>query len=865
MDQSQGGNPFGRLIEFARPHKTGYIVSVVLAVLGVAFGIVPYFATARMTIELLSGNRDLSFYMVWCLISGGCFVLKAILMGISTRASHEATFEVLSEARRKIASKLTRVPMGYILNTPSGQLKNGMVERIEQLEVPLAHVIPEMTSNLLVPIAIIVYLFVLDWRMALVSLITIPVGMMCYMGMMKEYPKKYGEVVKAGNHMSATTVEYIGGIEVIKAFNQADNSYQKFTDAVHANADLILDWMKDTQKYSAIMMSVWPAALISVLPVGCLFYMSGSLSAATFITVTVLSLGIAGPLVAAMFFTDDIAKIGTVMGEIDGILNQPELVRPERKCDLQNLDIALENVHFAYEEKEVLKGIDLTIPQGKITAFVGPSGSGKSTIAKLIASFWDVTGGLISLGNLTSVSTATMSDLESMSFAIIVRTLVGVIHASIFSIAMCYFSWKISLIFLVGVILFMVINTMLLRCSKRLSPIRLEAQTEFMDAVLEYIQGMGVVRAFHMAKQSNTTLEKSIAETQKKNQLIERQRIPYIAAEQVVLRIASAAAAFCSIALFVNGTLELTYCLIILVSAFMVYSQLESAGEMFFMLSMIDASIDRVEEINQSPQIDIDGKEQTPDRLDIEMQDVSFSYGDKKVIDHVSLTIPQGTTTAIVGPSGSGKTTLVNLIARFWDVDSGSVRIGGIDVKDYKLDSLMKNISMVFQNVYLFPDTIENNIKFGSPNATHEDVVKAAKAARCHDFISALQEGYQTVIGESGATISGGEKQRISIARAIMKDAPIIILDEATANVDPENEAELQKAIEALTQGKTIIMIAHRLKTVKNADQIIVIDRGKISQQGTHDELIKQAGIYADFVGMREKAIGWKIKADSLA
>ena len=280
MDQSQGGNPFGRLIEFARPHKTGYIVSVVLAVLGVAFGIVPYFATARMTIELLSGNRDLSFYMVWCLISGGCFVLKAILMGISTRASHEATFEVLSEARRKIASKLTRVPMGYILNTPSGQLKNGMVERIEQLEVPLAHVIPEMTSNLLVPIAIIVYLFVLDWRMALVSLITIPVGMMCYMGMMKEYPKKYGEVVKAGNHMSATTVEYIGGIEVIKAFNQADNSYQKFTDAVHANADLILDWMKDTQKYSAIMMSVWPAALISVLPVGCLFYMSGSLSAA---------------------------------------------------------------------------------------------------------------------------------------------------------------------------------------------------------------------------------------------------------------------------------------------------------------------------------------------------------------------------------------------------------------------------------------------------------------------------------------------------------------------------------------------------------------------------------------------------------
>ena len=466
-----------------------------------------------------------------------------------------------------------------------------------------------------------------------------------------------------------------------------------------------------------------------------------------------------------------------------------------------------------------------------------------------------------SLGNLTSVSTATMSDLESMSFAVIVRTLVGVIHASIFSVAMCYFSWKISLVFLFGVILFMIINTMLLHCSRRLSPNRLEAQTEFMDAVLEYIQGMGVVRAFHMADQSNTAMENTIEETQRKNMLLERRRIPYIVAEQAILRIASAVAAFCSIALFINGTLELTYCLMILVSAFMVYSQLESAGEMFFMLSMIDASIERVEEINQSPQIDIEGKEQNPSQLDIEMQDVSFSYGDRKVIDHISLSIPQGTTTAIVGPSGSGKTTLVNLIARFWDVDSGSVRIGGIDVKEYKLDSLMKNISMVFQNVYLFPDTIENNIKFGSPDATHEDVVSAAKAARCHEFISALPEGYQTVIGESGATISGGEKQRISIARAIMKDAPIIILDEATANVDPENEAELQKAIEALTRGKTIIMIAHRLKTVRHADQILVVDHGRIVQHGTHDQLMQQKGIYTDFIEKRKSAINWKINA----
>lgn len=464
-----------------------------------------------------------------------------------------------------------------------------------------------------------------------------------------------------------------------------------------------------------------------------------------------------------------------------------------------------------------------------------------------------------SLGNLTSVSTATMSDLESMAFAVIVRTLVGVVHALIFSLSMMFFSWQVSLIFVAGICLFMIINTLLLNCSRKLSPIRLEAQTQFVDAVLEYIQGMGVVRSFHMVKQTNSALEKTIRDTERKNLMVERQRIPYIAAEQVVLRVASATAAFCSVALFLNNALSLTMCLMILMASFMIYSQLESAGEMFFMLSMIDASIDRVEDINQTPQMDIDGKEQQPIDFNIELSNVTFSYEDRKVINDVSIRIPEKTTTAIVGPSGSGKTTLANLIARFWDVDSGSVRIGGIDAKDYKIDSLMKNISMVFQKVYLFNDTIENNIKFGSAIATHEDVVVAAKAARCHEFIQALPDGYQTVIGESGATISGGERQRISIARAIMKDAPIIILDEATANVDPENEAELQKAIESLTKGKTIIMIAHRLKTVKNADQIIVIDKGKVVQKGTHRQLMKVEGIYSDFVGMREKAISWKL------
>ena len=466
-----------------------------------------------------------------------------------------------------------------------------------------------------------------------------------------------------------------------------------------------------------------------------------------------------------------------------------------------------------------------------------------------------------SLGSLTAAATSTMSDLESMSFAVIARTVVGMIRTAVFSLAIMCFDWRIGLVFFVGTLLFLWVNSRLLKKSRELSPGRLAAQTKLVDAVLEYIQGMSVVRAFHGDKAAKQTLNNTIKETENQNFKLERKRIPYNVLEQVVLRVTSVLAILLSIWLFLQGNMSLFTCLMMVVSAFLVYSELESAGEMFFMLPMIDASIDRVEEIDRAPRMDESGSVQVPKSHDISFDHVDFSYGDRKIIDDVSFTIPEGTTTAIVGPSGSGKTTLTSLMARFWDVKKGSVKLGGIDVKDYSLDSLMSNFSMVFQNVYLFNDSIENNIKFGKPAASHEEVVAAAKAARCHDFIMALPDGYDTVIGEGGATISGGERQRLSIARAMLKDAPIVILDEATANVDPENEAELQAAIEALTGGKTIIMIAHRLKTVRHANQILVVDHGRIVQHGTHDQLIQQKGIYADFILNRKAAIDWKINA----
>ena len=464
-----------------------------------------------------------------------------------------------------------------------------------------------------------------------------------------------------------------------------------------------------------------------------------------------------------------------------------------------------------------------------------------------------------SLGALTAAATTTMEEIEGMSFAVIARTVVGIIRTLVFTVAILCLDWRVGIVFLLGVLLFLWVNAGLLKKSRQLSPERIQAQTALVDAALEYIQGMSVVRAFRGSRAAEKTMNEAIGQTEQKNFKLERKRIPYNVLEQIVLRVAAVVAILLSIWLFLQGSMSLFTCLMMTVSAFLVYSELESAGEMFFMLPMIDASISQVDAIDQAPRMDEGGSVRTPQSRDITFDHVDFSYGERKIIQDVSFTVPEGTTTAIVGPSGSGKTTLTSLMARFWDVDSGSVKLGGIDVKDYALDSLMSNFSMVFQAVYLFNDSIENNIKFGKPDATHEEVVAVAKAARCHDFIAALPEGYDTVIGEGGATLSGGERQRLSIARAMLKDAPIVILDEATANVDPENEVDLQEAIEALTGGKTIIMIAHRLKTVRRANQILVLEHGRITQRGTHDQLVQEPGIYADFIRTRQKAVNWKI------
>ena len=464
-----------------------------------------------------------------------------------------------------------------------------------------------------------------------------------------------------------------------------------------------------------------------------------------------------------------------------------------------------------------------------------------------------------SLGKLTSAVTTTIGDVENNAPSVLITVVHGFVHVVVITIVMFFFDWRIGSLCCLGILLFLVCNSMMQKKSQKISLERQRAQEDLVGATLEYIQGMNIVKSFNLGGNSNQKMKQAIEESRVRNTKLETVFIPYGAAQQFVLRLISVSIMFCSILFYLKGSMTLVYCLLMCVASFLIFSELEKAGDKSFALRLIESSIDKINEIDETPIMDLSGQNITPPNMDIELKDVSFSYGEHQIFRCINLSVPSRTTLAIVGPSGSGKTTLCSLIARFWDVQSGSITLGGTDIRDYTLDKLLSNFSIVFQNVYLFADTIENNIRFGKPDASHDEVVRVAKKACCHDFIMALPQGYDTVIGESGATLSGGEKQRISIARAILKDAPIVILDEATSSVDPENESDLQAAIESLTESKTVITIAHRLKTVKNADQIIVIADGKITQRGTHEQLKMQSGIYADFINIRHKTTGWKL------
>ncbi len=583
MNNQKKNDAFARIMQFADTKRSRYILSVILAALGALCAMLPFVVVAHIVNKLLSGNMDFTGYLTDCLVMAGLWLLRVVFHGLSTSCSHVATFAVLGNIRKQGLMKLERMPLGQVQTKGAGNLKNILVERIDSIETPLAHMIPEISGNLFAVLVTIVYLLVIDWRMALVSLITFPVGLLCFMCMMIGYEENYNRTVKATKELNDVAVEYIGGIEVIKVFGKAKSSYEKFVAAAKEGADSYVDWMRKNNVYFTFALNIMPATLLTVLPIGGMWVMNGSLAVADFILVIILSMGLITPIINCMAYSDDIAKLNTVIGEVTSIVDGEEMPRPKTDAQVpENNTVCLENVHFGYDEQEVLHGISATFREGTMNALVGPSGGGKSTIAKLLASFWDVS--------------------------------------------------------------------------------------------------------------------------------------------------------------------------------------------------------------------------------------------------------------------------------------SGSISIGGADIRQLSADSYHKRIAYVSQDSFLFDDTIRENIRMGNPSATDAQVEQAAKDCGCWEFIMGLEKGFDTVVGSGGDHLSGGEKQRISIARAMLKNAPIVILDEATAYTDPENEAILQASVAKLVKGKTLIVIAHRLSTIVEADQILVINQGNIQARGTHQELLKSCPLYEKLwqahISARDKVSG---------
>ena len=463
------------------------------------------------------------------------------------------------------------------------------------------------------------------------------------------------------------------------------------------------------------------------------------------------------------------------------------------------------------------------------------------------------------LGEIQMTLTTDMNALESSAMSVVENILGSLIYAAICTLVLLLFNWKIGLITLAGLAIGMILLNVIQNGAEKAMPMRFHAQEGMTERTLEFVQGNMVMRLFGTGQDGLNRVKEAFQKKQKADIHLENSAIWPINFYKYVFRLASCGVVLIAALLYVQQEMSFPICVMFLFAAFLVYSQMDGLASNIALLRIVDTSLEQVESVLHIPKMPGNEAVNKIQNYDIELQNISFGYDKRPIIQDVSLKIPERSVTAIVGPSGSGKTTLCNLIARFWDVQKGAILIGGKNVKDIEPDELMKLMSIVFQNVYLFHDTIENNIKFGRPDATHEAVVEAARRACCHDFIEKLPNAYQTVIGEGGSTLSGGEKQRISIARAILKDAPIVILDEATSSVDPENQHILLTAINELTKGKTLIIIAHRLSTIRNADQIVVLDGGRIVQQGTHKTLIQQDGVYRRFVQIRKTTFSWKL------
>ncbi len=467
----------------------------------------------------------------------------------------------------------------------------------------------------------------------------------------------------------------------------------------------------------------------------------------------------------------------------------------------------------------------------------------------------------VSTGNILSSITTGLGTLENMGIRMINDFVGGYLNFAVILIALFIFSPLTALIAVAAAAVSFLFLLVISRYSAKNAPVEAKANRDLTGSVIEYARGLSVVKSFGKGGAAMDSVTKAVEDSKKIHLKVEWGYLPANALHLLALKCGSVGLIIAAAAMCIAGKMDFSIMLAFVFLSFTVFASLEPIADSAHTLSVINDAMDNLDALKNGNFIDADGKDVKPESFDIEFRNVNFGYDERQILKDVSFKIPERTSTAIVGPSGSGKTTICSLLARFYDPQKGEITVGGHNLKEFTCDSLLSNISMVFQNVYLFNDTVRANICFGKPDATEEEMIAAAKKARCHEFIEKLPNGYDTVIGEGGGTLSGGEKQRISIARAILKDSPIIILDEATASIDPENEHLIQSAISELTKGKTIITIAHRLATVRNADQILVVNDGRIEECGTHEELVKKDGLYKRFTEIREKAEGWNIEA----
>lgn len=608
MNQQKNKSLISWVWAFAGEKKFSYILSVFFALLSVVCCIAPYFMIARIVRELLSGVRDWPLFLkqagIVALFWGG----NVIFHMISTTMSHIATFNLLGNIRKRMCDKLARLPLGTVLDMPSGSLKNIIIERIDSMETTLAHIVPEYTSNIVLSLALVIYLFLVDWRLALSAFAVLPVGFIAMCFMFKDMAPRFKYALDKTKALNDTAVEYINGIEVIKAFGKSKSSYERFVTAAREGSDCYVEWMRDCIWPHSIAIVVTPSLLLTLLPIGGLMFYKGMVDATVFITVIILSISAIQPFLIAYSYHDDIAKAGAIFGEVGSIMNLPELDRPEtdKKTPSDN-SIVLKDVRFSYKKDGVVE-----------RSLSGSRAPSKGTV---------------------------------------------------------------------------------------------------------------------------------------------------------------------------EGPVETT--------------------------ASVSADFDKLNRRGE-------------------------------ILHGISISLPQGSYSAFVGPSGSGKSTIARLIASLWDVDSGSIEIGGVNIKDLSLEEYNRRVAYVSQDNFLFDLSVRENIRLGRPGASDAAVEEVAKKSGCYDFIMSLEKGFDTIVGGSGAHLSGGERQRIAIARAMMKDAPIVILDEATAYTDPENEALIQQSVAKLVKGKTLIVIAHRLSTVKDADKLFVIKNGIIDSEGTHEELLAKGGLYKD-------------------